>query len=182
MKSITVTVSTVFYFTGLGLTIAGRTIVGSAMTTVALGVLVACRWPNSGTAKRQKSMLQMVREFHKRFECYIQYVPSIPRPEVIKLRADLITEEYNELMTAMAENDMAGIADAIADLHYVLSGTSLVYGIPEDEVFTEVHRSNMAKAEPDGTVHRRADGKILKAKGWTPPDIEGILWRAGWNG
>lgn len=52
------------------------------------------------------------------------------------------------------------------------------YGFPMDEIWAEVQRSNMAKLQPDGTVKRRDDGKILKPDGWTPPDIRGILERA----
>jgi predicted HAD superfamily Cof-like phosphohydrolase len=35
----------------------------------------------------------------------------------------------------------------------------------------------LAKRQPDGTVKRRADGKVMKPDGWTPPDIAGVLER-----
>jgi hypothetical protein len=93
---------------------------------------------------------------------------------------------------------LVAVADALADLSYVLAGTALHYGIPLDEVTAEVHRSNMAKAEEcpcvawggypkadcEGcggkgwVVLRRDDGKILKPDGWRPPDIRGIIARA----
>jgi predicted HAD superfamily Cof-like phosphohydrolase len=41
-------------------------------------------------------------------------------------------------------------------------------------VWKEVHRSNMAKLE--GGVRKREDGKILKPEGWTPPDVEGVMY------
>lgn len=125
----------------------------------------------------RKTFLQQVALFHKRFDCYTAETLSIPPPSIVALRIALIREEFAELMEAMEKGDLLAIADADADLHYVLSGTMLAYGIPEDEVFTEVQRSNMDKAEPDGTVHRRDDGKILKALRWTPPNIEAILYR-----
>jgi predicted HAD superfamily Cof-like phosphohydrolase len=131
-------------------------------------------------ASKRKTMLGRVREFHKRFDCYTASDGvSLPPEDVMELRRSLIAEEFWELMDAMGRDDLVDVADAIVDLHYVLSGTSLVYGLPEDAVFDEVHRSNMSKAEPDGTVHRRADGKILKAARWTPPDIAGVLARHG---
>jgi predicted HAD superfamily Cof-like phosphohydrolase len=43
-----------------------------------------------------------------------------------------------------------------------------------NEVFEEVHRSNMAKLV-DGKPLKRADGKVIKPEGWTPPDIEGVI-------
>jgi predicted HAD superfamily Cof-like phosphohydrolase len=115
-----------------------------------------------------QSMYECVMDFHERFDCYIgEDGPAIPPASVVRLRRSLIEEEFIELMKAMEDGDLVAIADAGADLHYVVSGAMIVYGIPEDEVFDEVHRSNMDKAEPDGTVHRREDGKILKAERWT---------------
>jgi predicted HAD superfamily Cof-like phosphohydrolase len=38
--------------------------------------------------------------------------------------------------------------------------------------WAEVVRSNMAKVDPvTGKVIKRADGKILKPEGWTPPQL-----------
>lgn len=129
---------------------------------------------------KNATMIERVGEFSRLFGAYIAEVPGIPPDDVSALRASLITEEYNELIKAMGEEDVVAVSDAIADLHYVLSGTALAYGIPEDEVFAEVHRSNMDKAEKDGTVLRRLDGKILKASHWTPPEIADVLRRFGW--
>lgn len=50
--------------------------------------------------------------------------------------------------------------------------------LPIDEVIEEVHRSNMAKLWSDGKPHYRADGKVAKPEGWTPPDIAGVLARS----
>jgi predicted HAD superfamily Cof-like phosphohydrolase len=66
------------------------------------------------------------------------------------------------------------LQDAENEVHAAESALeSAVYGL--DEVFKEVHRSNMAKLV-DGKVIRREDGKILKPAGWTPPDIKGVLF------
>lgn len=55
---------------------------------------------------------------------------------------------------------------------------SRILGIDLGPVFEEVHRANMAKV--GGPT--RADGKILKPEGWTPPDVAGVLRRQGWSG
>jgi len=95
-----------------------------------------------------------------------------------RLCAHLIKEEYREMMDAWAQEDMAEFADGIADLIYVLVFSAHAYGIPIEEVWDEVQRTNMAKF-PDGKVLRReSDGKILKPEGWTPPDIKSILDKA----
>jgi predicted HAD superfamily Cof-like phosphohydrolase len=102
--------------------------------------------------------------------------PQVPPYERQKLRWDLNREEFDELWVAWCRNDLVGIADAIADLIYVLVGMALEYGIPLDRVWDAVQRSNMAKIDPvTGKVRKREDGKILKPEGWQPPDIAGIL-------
>lgn len=91
------------------------------------------------------------------------------------LRMRLLEEEMREYLEAEKTNDFVEIADALADIIYIAAGTALCYGIPLDDVFDEVHRSNMAKLGADGKPLRREDGKIIKPKNWTPPDIEGVL-------
>lgn len=113
-------------------------------------------------------------EFHKVFSLPIGKRPQLPKREIRALRQKLDYEEFNELMAAEIANDLVEIADAIADLIYVLVGHAVSYGIPLDEVWREVHQSNMSKA-PGGIVHRRADGKILKPDNWRPPQIATIL-------
>jgi predicted HAD superfamily Cof-like phosphohydrolase len=66
------------------------------------------------------------------------------------------------------------LAKELCDVHVVVSGTAVEYGIPEDLVYEEVHRSNMAKA--GGPV--REDGKVLKPDGWTPPNVAAALQAA----
>ena len=97
--------------------------------------------------------------------------PAIPDEEIIKLRVNLIEEEYDELMDAIRMGNLIEIADACADLVVVVVGTAIAYGIPFSDVWDEVHRTNMAKVS--GPV--REDGKRLKPEGWTPPNIARIL-------
>lgn len=99
--------------------------------------------------------------------------PAIPGPETVYLRNDLHTEEFDELCEAMADGDMPKIADSIADLIWVLTGTAVRFGIDLPEVWDEVRRANMAKFGPGS--RRRDDGKLLKPPGWVAPDIEGVL-------
>jgi predicted HAD superfamily Cof-like phosphohydrolase len=116
-----------------------------------------------------------VAQFHIAFRLPVGYKPLLPTDEEQALRLRLVTEEYHELVDAHQEGDIVEIADAIADQIYVLCGMAVAYGIPLDAVWNEVHRSNMAKIGPDGYLRFRADGKVLKPEGWTPPDIEGII-------
>ena len=87
----------------------------------------------------------------------------------------LVMEEYKELILAFGNRDMVEIADACADLKWVIEGLEHTLKIPQQEVWDEVSRSNLAKISETGKVLKREDGKVLKPEGWTPPDIKSIL-------
>jgi predicted HAD superfamily Cof-like phosphohydrolase len=44
-----------------------------------------------------------------------------------------------------------------------------------DEVFDEIHRSNMSKLGQDGQPLYREDGKVMKGPNYFKPDIQSIL-------
>jgi predicted HAD superfamily Cof-like phosphohydrolase len=116
-----------------------------------------------------------VKEFHKAFGQRVGETPGLPDKDERELRKKLLAEEYTEYVVAEYRNDLVEIADALADIIYIACGTAVSYGIPLDRLFTEVHRSNMAKLV-DGKVIRRSDGKVQKPEGWTPPDVKSILY------
>jgi predicted HAD superfamily Cof-like phosphohydrolase len=91
------------------------------------------------------------------------------------LYMNLVMEEYKELLLAFGNRDMVEIADACADLKWVIEGLEHTLQIPQQEVWDEVARSNLAKISDNGKVLKRNDGKVLKPEGWTPPDIKSIL-------
>lgn len=101
--------------------------------------------------------------------------PEFPDNDTIHLRVDLIEEELEELTMAIAEEDIVSVADALTDLLYVIYGAGHTFGIDLDKTFAEVHRSNMSKLGEDGKPIYRNDGKILKGKDYTPPDLTFIL-------
>lgn len=122
--------------------------------------------------------VEMVRAFMKAAD---QRTPSRPSPgndKLARFREALIGEEFDELIDAMADGNVEQIADGCADLLYVVFGTALAFGIPIDEVFTEVHCSNMTKAFSDGKFHKDDDGKVIKSPSYEPPDLTSILQRA----
>lgn len=83
-------------------------------------------------------------------------------------RAHLMLQELGEVLEALHFGDHVKLADGLADLVYVSVGTAIQFGIPFDEVFDEVHRSNMTK----GDVMKSNRGKVGD---YSPPDIEGVL-------
>lgn len=135
----------------------------------------------------------LVSEFHEVYGMPNQ-VASSNAPTVdyerVHLRMSLIKEEFAELCGAVygaaAEEtllqmfptlpdeeirDVIESADALGDLIYVIYGMALESGIDLDRVVAEVHRSNLSKLMPDGSVLRREDGKILKGPDFSEPRI-----------
>jgi len=150
------------------------------------------------------SYIRSVAEFHETFRAPVLESPQIPSKERCDLRVSLLQEELNELKQAIEDNDITEIADALADLQYVLSGAVLEFGLKDkfDELFTEVQRSNMSKAcetmqeaiatlshyrQKDGTegryeqvgekwvVYRNSDDKVLKSVEYSPARLGEIL-------
>lgn len=115
---------------------------------------------------------EKVQEFHATM-CGVPSTVTIPPPEIIDLRVNLIAEEEMELREAINKHDLVEVADAIADLLYVVYGTAVEFGLPIDKIFAEVHRSNMTKFKHG--AHFREDGKLLKGPGFEPPKIKEIL-------
>lgn len=90
-------------------------------------------------------------------------------------RIEFLMEEVIEYIKAVALKDKAEIADALSDIIYFAIGTARIYGFPLPEVWNEVQKTNMAKAQKGGKVQRNEKGKIIKPPGWEPPDIQSIL-------
>jgi predicted HAD superfamily Cof-like phosphohydrolase len=119
-----------------------------------------------------------VAEFHEAFNLPMSDVPTAEIDGCLaKLRVALLEEEVGEFVTASEKGDLVGIADALADVVYVVYGTALTYGIDLDAVLLEVHRSNMSKLGPDGKPLIRGDGKVLKSERYFPPDVSAVLHR-----
>jgi predicted HAD superfamily Cof-like phosphohydrolase len=92
-----------------------------------------------------------------------------------ELRMSLLKEEFQEYVQAEEDSDIVAVADALADMLYIIFGTAHAYNIPLDEIFSEVHSTNMAKVGKNGKVKRREDGKILKPEGWEAPQISKMI-------
>jgi predicted HAD superfamily Cof-like phosphohydrolase len=119
-----------------------------------------------------------VAEFHQAFRLPMRDAPTVDIDAYLaKLRVALLEEEVDEFVNASSSCDLTGIADALADIVYVVYGTALTYGIDLDAVLMEVHRSNMSKLDSDGTPLVREDGKVLKSERYFPPDITAALSR-----
>lgn len=94
------------------------------------------------------------------------------------LMANLLEEETQEFMDASDADDLVEMADALADIVYVAYGNALRLGIDLDAVLDEVHRANMSKLNPDGSVHYYPGTvKVGKGPNYSPPDVAAELER-----
>lgn len=133
--------------------------------------------------------LKQVEDFMTAFGQPVRYSPvtEIPSEEAL-LRLHLIEEEFKELCAAfgvqhlgpnmsysdpMKRIDIVESLDALTDLLYVIYGTYHSLGLSRvaEAAFEEVQKSNMSKLQPDGTVKRRSDGKVLKGPNFFKPNL-----------
>lgn len=176
-----------------------------------------------------KSNLDLVKDFHERANQPVNLSPTVPDSKAIYFRQQFLLEETLEGFAALLGKDSTAyqlieehfqrvlaifkkaavndklnydpveFLDSLADIQYVILGTSLYYGFPLQEAFEEVHKTNLSrfprnqlqleatlmKAENEGvavTYHRlpneegfaviRSDnGKLYKNAHYTPPDL-----------
>lgn len=136
---------------------------------------VAERLSAATQTAEQAQPTEMVREFHEAFGVAVNATDS---QDLRRLRISLIREEYEEVageyQGALWGDSLEEVAKELADLVYVVYGTAVSLGIDLDEALRRVHASNMSKRNPDGTVSRRDDGKILKPDTYRAPDMTGV--------
>ena len=116
-----------------------------------------------------------VKQFMSLFGQEVKSKASIPDKNTIKLRLDLIKEELKELETAINENDIIEIADALTDILYVTYGAGHAFGIDLDKCFDEVQRSNMSKLNENGLPIYNENGKVMKGSNYFKPDLKKII-------
>ena len=121
--------------------------------------------------------INSVKEFHEVFRIGSNEEPCLVGENDYMLRHRLMAEETEEYLEACKKGDLVEIADALGDQLYILFGTILKHGLQHkiEEVFDEIHRSNMSKLDENGKPVVREDGKILKSNLYFKPDIRKVL-------
>jgi predicted HAD superfamily Cof-like phosphohydrolase len=108
----------------------------------------------------------MVKEFHEKFGVPIGGPGFLLSEKRALLRVRLNQEENAELTEAIQMEDYVAMAKEAADVLYVVVGMCVEAGIPIEEVFEEVHRSNMTK-----TGDKDVGGKVTKGADYKAPNI-----------
>lgn len=126
---------------------------------------------------RPQTQMEMVREF---------VTLSGQKPDPV-LYGNLIKEELREWSEEyylfegyfnpeeigyQAEDELK----ELADLLYVAYGYANARGWDLEEAFRRVHQNNVGRMyQPDGTIKRREDGKILKNKDYPKVDLKDLV-------
>lgn len=122
-----------------------------------------------------KRKIECVEEFHRIYKLGNSSKP-IGKLEngLEKLRFKLMQEENEEYLEAAKNGDVVEVADALGDMLYILCGTIIEHGMQDviDDVFEEIHRSNLSKLDEDGNPIYRKDGKVIKGPNYCPPNLK----------
>ena len=109
--------------------------------------------------------MSMVKEFAEK-------TGQEPKPY---LYAALIAEEADEWRSEYQHDTKEEQLKELADLVYVVYGFANAKGWDLDEAVRRVHVNNLGRCiQPDGTVQRRADGKILKNKDYPKVNLSDL--------
>lgn len=113
--------------------------------------------------------LNLVKEFHEKFDVPILVEPFLIPDERSSLRYKLIKEEVEEYQKGVENNDLNNIAKELADILYSTYGTILEHGLQDKikNVFLEVHKSNMSK--------EFSNLKMIKGESYFDANINKIL-------
>jgi len=107
------------------------------------------------------SIMSMVKKF-------AEVMGQEPNPES---SGNLVLEEFNEWFDEFYTGYPPAELKELSDLVYVIYGYANVRGWNLDEAVRRVHENNIGRCiQPDGSIKRREDGKILKNKDF--PKVE----------
>jgi len=135
---------------------------------------------------QEKSWAAMVQQFNQNNSYPDLKKPGHPSDSIKVLRLRLMMEELGEVSQAMHENNLIEVADGLCDLLYVVVGTAVEYGMGPilEDLFEEVHRSNMTKFQGEtltatetvmNPVNDKYSGKVRKSANYEPPDLASII-------
>ena len=114
---------------------------------------------------------QKVGIFMKTFGQEVKNKAELGDEKLNQLRISLINEELDELKTAIKDNNILEVADALTDILYVTYGAGHAFGINLDKCFEEVQNSNMSKLDAAGEPIYNDVGKVMKGPNYFKPDL-----------
>lgn len=129
----------------------------------------------------RNEFVELVMQLHRAVGYVHPAQPTLLSDGRRDLWVQLLEEEVAEFAEALSRQDLVAVADALGDCLYVLVGASLAFGIPLEDVFREIHRSNMTKdvianlGGSDGSM----EVKLRKGARYVAPDLKSLLSKGG---
>jgi predicted house-cleaning noncanonical NTP pyrophosphatase (MazG superfamily) len=115
------------------------------------------------TTENHKTPTEMVKEYAK----------TTGQKPNHNLYAELIIEEFEEWCIEF--NPELELKE-LADLLYVIYGYANARGWDVEEALRRVHKNNMGRMyQPDGTIKRREDGKIIKNADYPKVELSDLV-------
>lgn len=113
---------------------------------------------------KPQTVMDMVREF----VTVTEQTPNTP------LYEKLIREEFTEWV--IEQPGTVAELKELADLVYVCYGYANSIGYDLDEAIARVHENNVGRCiQPDGSIKRREDGKIMKNPDYPKVQLEDLI-------
>ena len=110
--------------------------------------------------------MDMVQEFSR-------VMQQLPNPA---LYAALIAEEADEWRSEYLHDSKSEQLKELADLAYVVFGYANAKGWDLMEAIARVHQNNIGRCiQPDGSVKRREDGKVIKNPDFPKPFLDDLV-------
>ena len=113
-----------------------------------------------------RKQIALVKKFHEKFRVLVSDSPCLIPQDRSNNRYRLMKDEVEEYLTGAQSGDIENIAKELCDILYTVYGTILEHGLQDqiEEIFEEVHRSNMSK-----DYH---EYKMIKGPDYFKPDIK----------
>ena len=93
-----------------------------------------------------------------------------------KLYLTLIGEEYKEWQDEFGCGTPTRELKELSDLVYVIFGYARAMGYDLETAVKRVHENNLGRCvQPDGTIQRRVDGKIIKNENYERVYLEDLV-------
>lgn len=113
--------------------------------------------------------LQLVKEFHEKFNVPIANHPQLIAKNRYEFRHTFMREEVEEYLKGNKSQDLENIAKELCDIISVVYGAVLEHGLQDkfDLIFEEIYNSNMSK--------EKGEFKLIKGDNFKEANISNIL-------
>lgn len=140
--------------------------------------------PKAPTVMSKSDAIFLTRMIISELDELLCTVSSGPEERDALLQSALDTRDRCKEFSYPSKDELvAAQFDALVDAWYYSLNVAARHGVNMSSIFNVVHTANMAKRDPvTGKFQKRADGKIVKPVGWTPPDITAEIQRQCTNG